>query len=99
MTTLLFDDNLIPVAKHMADKHRLSEGEASAFVAGFVEGWRTRGSERDHTIADMRARFELQRERAEIMWVGLIESLLLVEKNHPVSHRIEAALWSLEQTK
>ena len=99
MTTLLFEDNLIPVAKHMADKHSLTEAEASSFIAGFVEGWRTRGAERDYSISDMRERFERTREQAEIMWTGLIECLLLVEKNHPVSQRVESALLKLEQVK
>jgi hypothetical protein len=99
MTTLTFDDNLIPVAKYMADKHSLNEAEASAFIAGFVEGWRTHGAERDHTIRDMRERYDRVREQSELMWTGLIECLLLVEKDHPVSQRIENVLWKLERVR
>ncbi len=98
MTTLMFDENVVPIAKHLASaKYNLNEKELSAYIAGFVEGWSSRQVDSAERLDALKHRLEISRERSEYLWCGLIESLLHLEESDPATRIIYRAL-ALAQT-
>jgi hypothetical protein len=93
MSTLMFDENVVPIAKHLASaKYNLNEKELSAYIAGFVEGWSSRKIDTEDRLELMREKLEVSRERAEHLWCGLVEALLHVEDNDQALSAIYRAL-------
>jgi len=98
MTTLLFEDLVVPAAKHLAEKYRYPHDEQSAFVAGFLEGWRAAKTERTNTVLSLREDLETKCEQAGILWSGIVEAMLLVDDQHPANLPLQRAL-SLAELK
>lgn len=98
MTTLLFEDVVVPAAKHLAETYRYTHHEQSIFVAGFIEGWASAKTERTNTLLSLREDLETKREQAGLLWSGIIEAMLLLGDDHPASQTLQRAL-SLAELK
>jgi len=60
MSTLVFDEHVVPIAKHLAQtKYKMGEQELSAYVAGFVEGWSSRATQSDEKARALRTEITL----------------------------------------
>jgi hypothetical protein len=93
MSTLMFDENVVPIAKHLASaKYNLNEKELSAYIAGFVEGWSSRKIETEDRLELIREKLELSRERAEHLWRGLVELTLYLDESDPAMRVIYKAI-------
>lgn len=98
MSTLLFEDVVVPAAKHLAERYRYTHDEQSAFVAGFLEGWSSAKTERTDTILRLREQLETRREQAGLLWSGIVEAMLMLDEQHPANIPLQRAL-SLAELK
>lgn len=95
MSTLLFDENVVPIARHLAEtKYSFNERELSSYIAGFVEGWSSKSSHSDERAQALREKADYWREVSESLWRGTIEALLILEPTHPAKHALHKALAS-----
>lgn len=92
MSTLLFEDVVVPAAKHLAETYRYNHAEQSVFVAGFLEGWASAKTERTNTLLSLREDLETKREQAGLLWSGIVEAMLLLDEQHPASQTLQRAL-------
>ena len=99
MSTLMFDENVVPIAKHLASaKYNLNEKELSAYIAGFVEGWSSRKIDTEDQLERLRERLETSREKAEHLWRGLVELTLYLDDSDPAMRVIYRALSLAQNT-
>lgn len=95
MSTLMFDENVVPIAKHLASaKYNLNEKEMSAYIAGFVEGWSSRKIDTEERVEHLRESLEISREIAEQLW----KLTLYLDDNHPAMRVIYRALSLAQNT-
>ena len=95
MSTLIFDENVVPIARHLAEtKYGFNERELSSYIAGFVEGWSARAGNADARAQELRERAEHWRDVSETLWRGAIEALLVLEPTHPAKLALHNALAS-----
>ena len=93
MSTLIFEDNVVPIAKHMAQtRYSFNERELSSYVAGFVEGWSSRAAQSDERARELRNKVEYWRDTSETLWRGAIEALLLMDPKDEATQVLHRAL-------